>query len=504
MSDAADAVRPTPPAPDWRRPALSVIAECVIGAVLTVTLVGYMLLGNYTRYVADDYGTAIAVSLRGFWAQQVAAYRLTDGHFVATALQTALSYVNPVVVRVLPGILIILWVAALTLALRHLMPNAGPLGRLVIAEAMVYTILRVTPSPFLALYWMTASVAFVVPLIIAAVVVWLITRPGARGRRDAVLLVVIGILAFIASGEAEIYTVAAFIAWTLALVVAVSSISPVWRTKLPRLVAAWIGATAGLAVELASPGNALRSAAISKIVAVPRPSFIALPVFTAGRVVQFAQILVSQHVRAMLTLALLVALIAAWSGAAPKVVTRSGLIAAVLATVGTAIVVWAAMTPAALEYGSLPPLYDQIVLIFACVCGTVTLGWLAGRVIRYQVDAVWPRLKVRHEVRALGAAGAAIIVAAIVVIGPVAMLATMRQDLPAYEDYAAGKDAQTAAAEAADAAGRSSVIVPALVNVANIGVLSHTPYEELTTDPTYWINEDTAEYYGIRNMAVSH
>jgi hypothetical protein len=478
------------------------LVESVIGAILSLTLLGYMLLGNYTRYVADDYGTAIAVTLRGYWAQQVAAYRLTDGHFVATALQTAVSLLNPTVVRVLPGILIVAWVAALVSALRHLVPNAGRVGRFLVAAGIVYTTLRVTPSPFLALYWMTASVAFVVPLIIAAVVVWLITSPTRRGRLGAARLILIGLLAFIASGEAEIYTVAAFVASTIAVVVAISPVFQVWRARLPQIAAAWIGAVAGLAAELASPGNVLRSAVISKIVAVPRPSFIELPFFTFVRMLHFVHALVLQHWRGMLALALLATLIAARSGAAPKLIARSGLIALVLATLGTAMVVWAAMAPAALEFGGLPPLYDQVILVYACVCAVVTLGWIAGRVLRNRVDAAWTHLRVRSEIRGLSARGATLVVAAIVVTGPIATLAMMYHDLPSFEAYAAGKDAQAVAAEAAHAAGRSTVIVRSLVNVENIGILDHTPLEELTTDPTYWINQDTAEYYGIQSMAV--
>ena len=41
------------------------------------------------------------------------------------------------------------------------------------------------------------------------------------------------------------------------------------------------------------------------------------------------------------------------------------------------------------------------------------------------------------------------------------------------------------------------------MNVANIGLFSHNPLEELTGDPTYWINEDTAGYYGIRSLVAT-
>jgi len=487
----------------WRL-GFGVVVEAIIGVVLSLALLGFMLLGNYARYVADDYGTALAVRLRGFWAQQVAAYQLTDGHFMATALQTALAYVNPVVVRVLPGVLVVAWVVALLAALRHLIPEAGRLGRFVIAAGVVYTTLRVTPSPFLALYWMTASVAFVVPLILAALVVWLISRRSSRSRPGTAYLICIAVVALIASGEAEIYTVAAFMASTLAVVIALSGYFRSWRVRLRPIVAAWAGAVLGLGLEVASPGNALRSAAISKLVSVPRPSVVALPLFTFVRVAHFVHALVFQHWRGLLALALLVGLVAVRSGALPRLRPRAGLISAGLVAAGTTIVVWGAMAPAALEYGAAPPLYDQLVIVFACVLAVVASGWLAGRLLRGLVEEAGSWLRARSESRTLAARAATVMVAAVVVAGPIGTLAMMRHDLPAYRAYAAGKDAQTAALEAAHAAGRSSVTAPPLVNVESIGIFDHTPLEEAIADPTYWVNEDTAEYYGLQTMTVSH
>jgi hypothetical protein len=503
MVDApAEGVAPVQ-SPVARTRGFSMVVEGIIGAILAVTLLAYMSLGNYTRYVADDYGLAIAVKLRGFWAQQVAAYRLTDGHFVASALQTAVALLDPIVVRVLPGVLVLAWVAALTLALRHLIPHAGLRGRLLIGAGIVYTALRIIPNPFLTVYWMTASLAFVVPLLVASVVIWLVSRPANAGRRGIALLIGTGLLAFIASGEGEIYTVSAFVAWTLAVAVAVSRVSPQWRARLPRLAAAWIGATAGLLVELASPGNALRSAVISKLITVPRPSIVALPFFAFGEMLHFVHALVFQHWRGMLALAVLAALIAARSGSVPRPIARSGVIAALFATLGTALVVWAAMAPASLEFGSLPPMYDQLIPVFACICAIVTLGWLSGRVARNRIDAVWARIPARGDVRRVVPLAAGMVATAIVVAGPVATLVMIQRDRHLFQAYAAAKDAQIAAVEAARTAGRASAIVAPLPNVEHIGIFSHDPFEELTTNSTYWINQDTAEYYRVGSIVVS-
>jgi hypothetical protein len=99
-------------------------------------------------------------------------------------------------------------------------------------------------------------------------------------------------------------------------------------------------------------------------------------------------------------------------------------------------------------------------------------------------------------------AGAALLVGAAVVIGPIATLASIHSDLPALQRYADVKDAQAVAATAAHLARRSSVVVTTLTNYKNLGVFSHTGLEELFDDPNFWVNKDEAQYYGILTMAT--
>lgn len=488
---------------DRRRPGIVPFAELAIAAALASALIAYMLLGNFTRYVADDYGVAVAVRLRGYWAQQIAAYRFSDGHFVATALYTAGTLLNPVFVRILPAVLILAWIALLVLALRHLIPAAGHLGRFLIAAGIVYTTLQLTPSPFLSVYWMTASLEFVVPLLLAALFVWLISRPSARGRRRTLIIALIGLLAFLGAGEAEIYTAAQSVALTVAVAVAASRLSDVWRHKLPELGAAWIGSLAGLAVELASPGKALRSVDISKIVHVARPSLLTLPFFGVEQMLRFVQLLIQAHWREIAAVALLAALIGTRSRVPPKLIGKSNATAIAVATFGFLLVLLGALAPAAFYYGGLPPLWDQIIPVYVCVCGVVALGWATGRVLRTLGDRLSQRTAWSARFRVPAAAGVFVIVTTLVAIGPIATVVAIDHELPGIQAYAATKDAQAARAEAAHAAGNTSAIVPPLSMVNNIGIFSHPAFEDLMRAPGFWINVDEAEYYGILSLATS-
>ena len=487
-----------------RRINVPLLVEWAVGVVLAVTIIAYMLLGNFTRYVQDDFLTTLDDRAYGFWGTQVLTYQQNDGHYLGTALQEGGALLNVAFVRVLPGILIAAWVVALTLALRHLVPSAGRLGRLLIAAGIVYATLRITPSPFLSVYWMNASLAYVVPLLLAAVLVWLVSRPRVFDRRHGLILFVTALVAFLAAGLAEEYTVAQTVAVTLALAVAVGGarVRAAWRQKLPVLAAASIGSAAGLGFMAASPGDALRSAAIARVVG-PRPSLLGLPGFTIPEVLHFLHALVETHWRGLIAMAILAAYIGARSGGMSRGAVRALLIPCGVATAGAFVVIFGAMTPAAFEMAQPPHDYSQIVLINICVCAVATLGWVGGRLCRAATDRAWPDMGALAGRRAGVAAVASVLAGVASAAGPVSTLASIHHDLPAIQAYAATKDAQAAAAEAAHAAGVTSAIVPLVAHPEDLGIFSHTNQAELQADPTYWLNADVATYYGLATIATS-
>ena len=98
---------------------------------------------------------------------------------------------------------------------------------------------------------------------------------------------------------------------------------------------------------------------------------------------------------------------------------------------------------------------------------------------------------------------AAVVAGVAVAAGPVKTLASIRHDLPAIQAYAASKDAQAAAAEAAHGAGLTSAVVPPVAHPEDLGIFSHTSQAELQADPRYWLNTDVAAYYGLASIATS-
>ena len=475
------------------RVTVSRIVESIVGAVMLVTLAAYAALGAFNRYVADDYATVVAVRLRGFWSEQILLYRSWTGRFASSALISIAATLPEDLVRVLPGILIAAWVWVLVVALKPILPSIGIAVRFILAAGIVYTTLQVTPSPFMSLYWMTGSLTYVAPLLLATLLVGLICRSERTGGRRIATFVGAGVVAFLAGGTSETYATAQTVALVLATAVAVSPLSTIGRSKLRVLIVALLASLAALGVIALAPGNALRNAAIVQIIG-HHPALLDMPRLIVQDTSQFFGSLFSAHWTSLCALVVLAALFGARSRASVNASTRSLVIAACAVIIGAVIVVASAIAPSIYEEGRLTNDYGQVVPVYVCVCAVATLGWIGGRALQSVVRTAWAR-RVVPAVMALSAC--------VVVAGPIVTVAGIVGALPNIHAWADTKDAEAVAALSAHAAGDASVTVPPLRGLSDMGAFSHYPWEDLTNDPHFWINEAEAMYYGVAAMKAS-
>jgi Family of unknown function (DUF6056) len=477
---------------------VTLVVEWAVAAVLSVVLAAYMLLGIFSRHVADDYASALAVRGRGFWAEQIAYYQQWSGRFTSEAAVTATASLNEAFTRALPAILIACWIAVLMLALKQILPRVHRIAHLLLALEIVYATIHLTPSPFLSIYWMTGSLNYVLPLILATALLALVVKRNATGRgRGIAIAVSAGIVAFVAGGTSETYVAGQTVALGLAVATAATPISTAFRRRLPVLSAGLAGSLAAFGVLAAAPGNAIRSAEI--LPSAGRPSLLELARLTIHYTRVFFDALVPTHWPALVAVAVLAALLGAQSTARPSI--RSAVVAAGAVTIGAFITIACAIAPAVYEERNLTPVYGQIMLLYVCVCAIATVAWIGGQTSRALVERIRTSGESSGQVRGVAIAAAALLAGAGLVNGPISTVATIAREVPAIHAYAAAKDAQAASAETARAEGIASVVVPALPDVTRLGLFSHGPLGDLTSDPSFWINHDEAVYFGVRAMA---
>ena len=485
----------------WLQMATRVAAELAMTGILVAVLALYGAMGIFNRYVADDYGQVLAIRLRGFWGQQFAEYRLWSGRFTSTAAIGAVSMLNQDAVRVLPGVMLALWVVLIYWLSGRLIRDVGRVYQLLLAAGIVFTTIQVTPSPFLSIYWMTGSLTYLMPLLLGTIAVTILCTDQSHRRRLLTGLAIL-VVAFSAGGADETYLAAQTAALAIALCMSASPWIPTLRRRFVTLACGLVGSLLAAAVVLAAPGNAIRTAAIAQVVK-DRPSLLALPGTTVGFAANYFEGLFAAHWLNLLAVAALAGLVGVRSQPTGRVALRRLGIAMCVVTVAAFVVVTCAIAPSAFEEARLTDDYAQIVLVYICVAVAALLGWTGGLSLRVITTRTSQVRRTSAGLRRVMAASLISIVVAGVIAGPVIAGQRIISGLPAIEHYAATKDDEAMVAEAARVAGRDTVVVPPLSMVDDIGIFSHPVYEDLTRDPSFWINRDEARFYGLRSLAAS-
>ncbi len=469
-----------------------------MAALFVVTVSVYAYLGRFTRYVADDYTLKNDLRARGFGASQTWEYLHWTGRFASIAAIDAGLLLNEIFARLLPAILLVLWVVALSVAVKALIPAIGRLTRVTVALAIVMTTLDITPSPFLSLYWMTGSLAYIAPLLLGAFFVALVaSRRGSRALRIAAA----GLLTFLAGGFNEGYAVAQLSVLIVTLLATWLLPWPGVRRLQTVIVSGCVGSVLSLVILVAAPGNGVRFSVITEIIGT-RPSFIALPGVTIGFALQFLNDVFVANWGDLLAVGALVALLAARTPAREPASARRGLFLVLFVVVCALVAIAGSFAPAAYVEARMTPIYGQIVPVFIGICLVAVVGWGCGRYVQSSFGQFFHDETRSLRWRSIAVATAAVGISCLAAVIPVHRLISIWGDRSGISMYAAVKDDQAALAQAAAASGAQSVVVPSTSAIANLGVFSHPSSEEMLPDPNWWINRGEAAYYGAGSISA--
>ncbi len=479
--------------------AVGMAAEWALVAVLVVTVSLYAYLGRYARYVADDYTLSNGLHARGYWTSEIWEYLHWTGRFAYIAAVDAGLLLNDLFVRLLPGLMVVVWVVAIATAVKFIVPTVGRVARLGLASGIVFSTLHVTPSPFLSLYWMAGSLEYTAPLLLGTVLGALLASRREAGR---LRIGAAGLVAFVAGGFNEAYAFCQLVGLVFLLLTLAVVARPDLRRLRPLLVSSFVGAVVSLAVLAAAPGNGARFAVITAIIGT-RPSFIELPGVTIGFAGQFFNEVFVAHWTALLAMGGLAALIAARTPPLSRTSPSRGPLIVLFVIVAAMVAIVGSFAPTAYVEGLIAPIYGQILPVFIGICTVTVIGWACGRYAQSLLARAGAASRMSPGRRSLAAAAATVALSCLVAVIPIHNAIGIWEDRGAINAYAATKDAQAALARAAAAAGKPSVIVPSTSVIANLGVFSHPSYEEMLADPKWWINAGEASYYGVGSIRAS-
>lgn len=467
--------------------------------LLALPLLAYTLNGAQMRLSGDDYCYNGALSQYGFWGMQVESYTRLNyyngNRYTLTLVSGLVGLLGPQANGWLPGLALAAWVASLAFAADQAGKAAGfPLQRveaLFLAAHAAALSLAQTPSLEQSLYWRSAMLPYLAPLVTLSLLVGLAAWHSRRERTGAAGLAAITLLAVLSGGFSEVG--AALQLSVCGLAIGLLGWAAFRRRGSLRLAGALQAAAAALAGSLIaalllslSPHVSLASQTLPE-----RAGLLTLARMTVHNAAVFLYVGLKTH-----WLAWLASLLAGaglgweWHQSHPGAAAgwRHGVGTASAIGLGGAILVLACFAPNAYVQQAAP---EGRALILPQFIGVLTLlglgiagGWLMGQ-----------------AAQAVKIAGARLAWAAAAVF----LVAGLYPLLPAQGEFAQAEryqrwsrfwDARDAAIRSARAEGVRSLEVVQLDHIIpNVA--------ELSPDPDFWYNNCAEWYYGIDSLAAN-
>ena len=436
-----------------------------LGVALALPLLVYGATGSFARYTADDYCWAGVLRTEGFFKAQVLWYTGYSPRYAFTFLVNLVELAGPAIVPVLPAIAILAYVATLTWTVGRLgirlVGCSTRLAPFVVAELVALATLQTAPDLPQSLYWQTGMLTYLLPLVLATLLIgWI-----ARGLDRWWAVVLSSVLTFVAGGLSETYLIPQNVALTLALgcCLIFAAPSPRRRTTALHLASALVGGVLALAVIVASPSTA------SRVGGAPADLWLASSAAIATAAVQVQRL--GRYFPLTILLCLgLPALLGDGTGRINRTwfVMVSGVVVVTLPF---------CYFPSFYAQNGNPPARSLI------VPGAILIGYLVCT--GFALQSVLARLP---EPRRLAVA----LVLALVPLG-IAVISLPEPALAAQQ--AALWDAQDQQIRASRDAGQLDITVPPRPR--------YLGEEFVSSDRTNWFNVCVARYYGVRSIATT-
>ncbi len=469
-----------------------ILAAALLG--FSAALGGYTATGASMRYSGDDYCYSAVLQEHGFWGTQVFAYlheTSYGGNRFSLNLANAISsQIGPAASAVLPGLILALWVAGMSLALREICKLLGwairPLELALAAVSVAFFVLYLTPNLSQNFYWRSALLTYLLPMTVNTYLATVVLNRIASSGRLAVSAGLVLMLAFFSAGFSETVTALQVGLYTLACAAA--------GLALPRRVgwarhamalagAALFGSLLALAVLALSPANSLRQMSLPH-----PPGIVALVRMSLYNAYLFMRIALSKHLLALMACGLLfVGLSYLNSSRAPRAMPGwmpliAGAAACLLA--GYLLIV-CAVAPSAYGESSYPDLRALITSWWVLIVETGVIGWLAGK-------ALFRWIGMRGTAVVPWAAAAGLIALCAL---PVAASLPVYTALPHYQRWATFWDTRDAQLRKAGQANTARAEVMQIDHVIQ-------DVSELSQNPSFWYNVCAARYYGVKQIVA--
>jgi hypothetical protein len=458
--------------------------------LLLVPLGTHAYIGQFSRYLADDYCTASTLRQLGFIGSQIDWYNNWSGRFSFTFLINATQLLGTGITPFLTLLLLITWLIVLRFTINrvfHLIAGQIPSPLpLLIGAFILYATLDSTPDIYQSFYWQTGMITYAIPLVLFTVFWgWVSSKSldHPDERPGVIILLVSGLLAFLTGGFSETFVAMQTI--TLAVFFLIQLFTHGRDRKLhPALLAAGLaGSIAAMITIMLAPGNAVRQGLMPT-----SPDVLSLVGWSLRHGLAFAA---KSAISTPITFAIsmifpaILMIISPWNIELSLPAGKSNIQLWGPYIVGIPIVTYliivASVAPSVYATSAYPAERALITSQYALTIGLVLWGIFAGVAVRSQN---WFRLKWQNTSRAI-------------VIGllSISIIITSQKSLtliPKAQTFAQQWEQRNQELLLAFQQGLTETRAASLPHMGGLA--------EIGKDPTEWINRCVANSYGLERI----
>ena len=469
------------------------LTDRLLAGSFILALMAHAYLGSFSRYMADDYTISTMAKAHGLFGAQVYWYLGWTGRFSFTFVASLLGLIGPATTRFVPALLMTVWIAATAWAISQIHSLSGRTSwtkAVLLAGLIIFATLETAPNLVQSLYWQAGALTYIAPLVLLSLYVGIVIR-FMRGTHQRSSFYAAGILMFVAGGFSDAYVVLQTSGLVLALI-ALEIFAPqhLKRTVRAFLLIGLLGSLLALAIVAIAPGNSARQAYFPHHLGLPQ--ILSLTVVYSLRFI--AKLMLTHPIVLSVLLGLPFLMVLRDKTAGDTPVWNRQLCIRLLVLIPLAIFILIACCSAPSFYGMsvMLPERARILLSLTFVCGTVVWSRTAGEFLLATL------LPLRYNVKQTVHTGSTLLLMLMIVAPLVSFISTleMREQARAY---AADWDKQDTELRAARQRDVNEVVVQQIGDFQ--WRLAKGPSDlHLRTDPGFWINRGTAEYYGLSSV----